>query len=123
MVCQQQLPDPAERKYESHEAENAKKSKDISIMKRKTFLGLVSLAMGLCGLESAIAQTTAFTYQGKLVDDCCPATGLYDLTFTLYDNPGPGLTGQKGPIVALAHVPVTNGLFTVSLDFGSSAFP
>ena len=65
----------------------------------------------------ATAQTTAFTYQGKLTDDCCPATGLYDLTFRVFDNAGPGTTGQQGIAVSKNAVPVTNGLFTVTLDF------
>ncbi len=85
-------------------------------MKNKTLLPL--LLAGLVGwLCSAHAQTTGFTYQGKLVDDCCPATGYYDLTFKVFDNAGPGASGQQGQTVALAQVPVTNGLFTVILNF------
>jgi hypothetical protein len=81
---------------------------------------LTVAALGFAGAASA--QTTAFTYQGKLTDDCCPATGLYDLTFKLFDSAGPGATGQQGSTVTTNRVPVTNGLFTVRLDFGSAPF-
>src|SRR5690242_11275254 len=86
-------------------------------MKNRTFL--LHLALLATGLLSARAQT-AFTYQGKLTDDCCPATGLYDLNFNLYGNPSGG--SHVGNTVSKLAVPVTNGLFSVSLDFGSGAF-
>ena len=35
---------------------------------------------------SALAQSTAFTYQGSLNHAGSPATGLYEITFTLYDS-------------------------------------
>ena len=88
-------------------------------MKNKILLLLLAAMVG--GLNNLHAQT-AFTYQGKLVDDCCPATGLYDLTFKVFDTAGPGGGGQQGATLPLVAVPVTNGLFTVSLDFGSSVF-
>src|SRR5437773_11281069 len=78
---------------------------------------ILTILVALSGLQSASAQT-GFTYQGKLTDDCCPATGRYDLTFRVYDNAGT----QLGNILAYAAVPVTNGLFTVNLDFGSGVF-
>ncbi len=34
---------------------------------------------------SASAQGTAFTYQGQLQNNGSPATGIYDLRFTIYD--------------------------------------
>ena len=54
------------------------------------------------------------------MDDCCPATGLYDLTFKVYDALSTG-TQQAGTVTKTA-TPVTNGLFTVNLDFGSTPF-
>jgi hypothetical protein len=95
-------------------------------MKKKTLLTLFNLAMALGGANFAHAQTTAFTYQGKLTDDCCPATGYYDLIFKVYDSPdaltSPNL--QQGLTFTTNRVAVTNGLFTVRLDFditGSTA--
>ena len=88
-------------------------------MKKRLLLPLLAaLALGPASLHAQ----TAFTYQGKLVDDCCPATGLYDLTFKVFDSAGPGTAGQQGSTLGLTGVPVTNGLLTVSLDFGSAPF-
>src|SRR5262249_42737780 len=75
-------------------------------------------------LASAVgAETplgTAFTYQGRLTDGGGPASGVYDLQFTLFSAETEGT--QVGPILTAAGVVVTDGLFTVPLDFGSSAF-
>lgn len=49
-------------------------------MKQLAFLfSIIVLASGTC-----LAQTTGFTYQGKLADAGAPATGQYDLTFKLF---------------------------------------
>ena len=60
---------------------------------------------------------TGFTYQGKLIDGGSPANGTYDLQFKLFD----ALTGgsQVGGTLTQTSVTVTNGLFTVQLDFGN----
>jgi hypothetical protein len=61
--------------------------------------------------------STAFTYQGQLRDNGAPATGDYDFQFTLYnvETSGSPLLGTT----TLTHtVPVTQGHFTVQLDFG-----
>ncbi len=67
------------------------------------------------------AQGTAFTYQGRLNDGVNPANGSYDLRFTIYDSTNnPGVT-IAGPVTNSATA-VSNGLFTVTLDFGDQ-FP
>jgi len=66
------------------------------------------------------AQGTAFTYQGRLNAGGAPASGTYDLQFTVYDSAGEA-TVIAGPLTGPG-VSVTNGLFTVSLDFGTSVF-
>jgi hypothetical protein len=63
---------------------------------------------------------TAFTYQGLLIDGGNPANGEYDFEFKLYDASSGGT--QIGSTVTLGDVTVTEGLFTVKLDFGSGAF-
>ena len=63
---------------------------------------------------------TAFTYQGQLRDSGVVATGAYDFAFTLYDAPTGG--ALIGAVVSHVDVPVTGGLFVVSLDFGADAF-
>ena len=92
-------------------------------MKRSITLTLtLLLAVSMTAPIWAAPLGNGFTYQGKLTDDCCPATGFYDLVFKVFDSAGPGTSGQQGSTLSLARVPVTNGLFTVSLDFGSDVF-
>lgn len=62
------------------------------------------------------ATTRAFTYQGRLTNGGVPANGIYDFTFILYDASVGG--SQSGPVVTRNDVTVTNGLFSVTLDFG-----
>jgi hypothetical protein len=82
---------------------------------------LCSLLGLLITAHSAFAQTTAFTYQGKLTDAANPANGSYDLQFKLFDALSGGT--QQGASVTLENVAVANGIFTVQLDFGAAAFP
>lgn len=63
---------------------------------------------------------TAFTYQGRLNDGSQPASGNYDLTFSLYDASTNGT--QVGASQTNAAVAITNGLFVVALDFGPDVF-
>lgn len=70
--------------------------------------------------DAAFAQGTAFTYQGRLQSGTNVANGAYDLTFTLFaTNAGGGAIA--GPLTNSA-VAVSNGLFSVVLDFGNQ-FP
>jgi hypothetical protein len=66
------------------------------------------------------AQTAAFTYQGQLLDRGQPANGNYDLRFTLADAASNG-NYVAGPL-SNAPVLVSDGLFAVTLDFGTSVF-
>jgi hypothetical protein len=61
---------------------------------------------------------TGFTYQGHLTDGDNPADGDYDFEFKLYDD----ANTQVGSTVTVDDQTVTDGLFTVQLDFGSTAF-
>jgi hypothetical protein len=60
---------------------------------------------------------TGFTYQGFLNQGNSPANGDYDFQFILYD----ALVGgaQVGSTLSLEDVSVSQGLFTVTLDFGA----
>jgi Chaperone of endosialidase len=71
----------------------------------------------LVGVHQILAQGTAFTYQGRLQNNGAPANGTYDLTFSLF-NVSSGGSALAGPQNANAIV-VSNGLFTVTLDFGN----
>ena len=82
-----------------------------------TTLTLLTLAL----LSPATqAQTTAFTYQGKLTDAGNPANGTYDLQFKLFDASSGG--AQQGATVVRAPVAASVGIFTVTLDFGATVF-
>ena len=70
----------------------------------------------------ARAQTTAFTFQGRLNDSGVPANGNYDLELKLFDTPAPGTGSQIGSTIDRPGVKVTSGVFTVQLDFTAAAF-
>jgi len=72
--------------------------------------------LAICLTAAAQAQSTAFTYQGQLKNAGQPASGLHDLRFSLFDAPTSGT--QLGATLCADNVTVTDGLFTVELDFG-----
>jgi hypothetical protein len=75
----------------------------------------------LMSVAPAIAQNTAFTYQGKLTDTGLPASGNFDFQFKLFDTATVGTGTQQGPTLTNASVAVTAGIFTVQIDFGLTA--
>lgn len=87
-------------------------------MTAKILVVTLSVVILLC--VGASAQTTEFTYQGSMKDNSAPADGSYDFEFSLFD----AVTGgsQLGSTVTRGGVSVANGVFNVSLDFGSQ-FP
>ena len=64
---------------------------------------------------------TAFTYQGQLVYNGAPVNDTCEFTFSLWDGTGSGST-QIGSDVLRTGVSVSDGLFTVLLDFGADVF-
>jgi hypothetical protein len=64
--------------------------------------------------------TSTFTYQGQLKDDGAAVNGSCDMAFRLYDDPSAPINLIGNPITST--VPVTNGLFTVGLNFGNNTF-
>ena len=88
--------------------------------KRSVFQIIFVGAMSLFLMTSAVfAQTTAFTYQGKLTDNGA-AQSAYQMQFALFD----ALVGgsQIGGTLTNSSVAVTQGVFSVQLDFGASVF-
>ncbi len=82
----------------------------------------------LGGFATARAQTSVFTYQGRLNDTALAANGTYNMQFALFDAISGG--AQIGSTITFdgvgtnpASVTVTNGIFTAQLNFGASAFP
>jgi len=82
---------------------------------------LATLALGIlvAALNQAQAQGTAFTYQGRLNAGGNAANGTYNLSFALF-NAGSGGT-QLGTTFTNTFS-ITNGVFSVALDFGAN-FP
>ncbi len=64
----------------------------------------------------AVAQT-AITYQGELRSAGVPVTGVYDFRFSLFDSAEFG--ALVGPTLCFDDVSVTEGRFTLPLDFGA----
>jgi len=96
------------------------------MLKQSVFLTILfATAATLVASVYVSAQTTSFTYQGRLSEGGAPANGTYDFQFTLWDSLTNGTQQPATPItITKAGVQVTNGTFTVVLDFGgSSAFP
>lgn len=65
--------------------------------------------------DRAAIVSTAFTYQGYLEASGAPANGVYDLRFTLYNSDGAVVAGP----ICHDNVTVTDGQFTVTLNFGA----
>jgi hypothetical protein len=61
-------------------------------------------------------QTTAFTYQGQLSAADALANGSFDVRFALFGSLAGG--AQIGADQTVPAVPVSDGVFTVQLDFG-----
>ena len=82
------------------------------------FLVLTALFTGAGRM--AAQGTTAFTYQGQLRDGGTNANGAYTMIFRLYD------AGTNGNLVVATAITnnlnLFNGLFSVNLDFGGTAF-
>ncbi|MGI8788908.1 MAG: hypothetical protein ACR2HG_14290 [Pyrinomonadaceae bacterium] len=68
---------------------------------------------------SISAQTTIFTYQGKLTDTGTPQSS-YQMEFRLFGSVAG--TDQIGGAITNPNVSVNQGVFTVQLDFGAPAF-
>ena len=63
---------------------------------------------------------TAFSYQGQLMESDAPVNGDFDFEFRLFDQ---FLIGnQVGAVISKEDILVSDGLFTVNLDFGSGIF-
>jgi len=83
----------------------------------------VAVVVLLAGHGVLYAQSpvgTVFTYQGQLKEAGSPATGDYDFVFRLFDAEMGG--AQIGSDFPVDDWPVSDGLFTVQVDFGAAAF-
>ena len=87
---------------------------------RNITMALVLLALVNLQTATLQAQGTAFTYQGQLQNNGSPASGTYALTFSLFTTNTTGAPIAE-PVTNNAVV-ITNGLFTVLIDFGPGVF-
>jgi hypothetical protein len=71
------------------------------------------------GMTAARAQTASFAYQGKLTDGALAANGSYQMQFGLF---AAAVGGSQIGAPQTSTVTVANGVFTVNLGFGASAF-
>ncbi|HEX4342277.1 MAG TPA: hypothetical protein VH255_02745, partial [Verrucomicrobiae bacterium] len=78
---------------------------------------ILTLVLCLGALCDGRSQSTVLTYQGRLNTAGSPANGIYDLRFGLY--PGSSGGAQVGNLITNPAVTISNGLFTVPLDFGN----
>jgi len=83
---------------------------------------IAALASSLLSVQPAPAQGTAFTYQGQLNDASGggAANGFYDMAFALFNALNGG--EQMGATLTNLSIGATNGLFTVTLDYGPGIF-
>jgi hypothetical protein len=93
-------------------------------MKRAAWVLYGMVTLGLFSAGATLAQTpagTAFTYQGQLKENGVPVnTTTGSVRVALYDAETGG--NQIGASVLVENVTISNGLFTIPLDFGSGAF-
>jgi hypothetical protein len=105
---------------------NRVKSTEIIQRSRRATADKFLLGAALCFLIAITGQsapTTAFTFQGRLSDSGTPANGNYDLQLKLFTTETINSGTQIGGTITRPAVKVTNGVFTVQLDFTAAAFP
>jgi len=92
------------------------KTKPSGFITTYCYLLLVALLGGFTAPAAPVG--TAFTYQGQMQTDSGPANGLYDFRFALFDAASLGAP-LAAPVTNSAVV-VSNGYFSVALDFGAA---
>ncbi len=84
---------------------------------KKLFRSAILCLVAVFSAAVADAQTTEFTYQGRLTSSAQNATGSFDLEFRLFDAE---TGGTEIAVRQQIGVPVTGGIFSVKLDFGAN---
>ncbi len=96
------------------------RSKTETFMKIRSTLHFLLLIAALGLPMGAHAQGTAFHYQGRLVENDVPVSGVYDFIFTVHDAEVDG--NALGVPLPLSGITVEAGLFLAPLDFGADVF-
>lgn len=84
------------------------------------FLLLLLITAGVCIPEQARAQSTAFSYQGKLTENNVASSGNYDFQMAVYGVSSGG--SPIGAVLTAEDVMVSGGIFTLYPDFGTGVF-
>jgi len=89
-------------------------------VKQHVLSRLLPVVLFLTAASNLSAQGTAISYQGQLSVAGSPANTNYDFRFAVYD----AVTNGNRVSIWLTNsaVPVANGLFSVTLDFGTNVF-
>lgn len=78
---------------------------------------ILGLAATFILIQNTSALSTVFTYQGRLASGSSEVTGRYDFQFQMFNASG---SGTMLASFTTNNIAVSNGLFAVSIDFGSS---
>ncbi|HVE57720.1 MAG TPA: hypothetical protein VNB22_12880, partial [Pyrinomonadaceae bacterium] len=89
-------------------------------MKKRFGLIVSWLSLTFLFAVSIPAQTTAFSYQGRLNNGGAAANGNFEFQFKLFDALSSGT--QVGTTFSAPAVTVINGVFATTLDFGAAPF-
>jgi hypothetical protein len=89
-------------------------------MTRNSLKGLLLALTLAAGAAPALAQGTAFTYQGELQSSGSPISTPADFQFSLFTAATGGT--QVGSPVTRSGVSVSSGLFTTPVDFGVNPY-
>ena len=87
----------------------------ISLGVGTTWAAAVGEPLGFLNLQTGSTTGFGFTYQGRLTDGGAAANGVYDFQFAARNDPSS--VKQESETVVIQNVQVTDGLFTVLLDF------
>ncbi|HVU65149.1 MAG TPA: hypothetical protein VHC70_14300 [Phycisphaerales bacterium] len=90
-------------------------------MFRSSLAGIAASLAIAAGTASALGQVgTAFTYQGQLKNAGSNVNSATDMQFSLWTAASGGT--QVGSTITQADVPVAQGVFTTTVDFGVSPY-
>ena len=76
---------------------------------------IMAVVLALSVATWAADMGTAFTYQGRLLDDNIAADGIYDMQFKMYDDPNTVVGSQTGATIIINDVEVLDGYFITDL--------
>ncbi len=82
---------------------------------RKILPWLILSMLACAGVNHAATQIEQFTYQGRLQLNGQPATGNFNMTFSLFDAQTSGT--QVGSTITITGIAVTDGGFAVNLNY------